>query len=173
MVLGCPSSISLPGRLPFWFFCVRFASSQASLDRPLERRRMRRLPQDLAQAPNTQGGQAVLVASEEQFKVFSPPKMSAKTKFKLTAHEGCRVRKVALATFASVACGDYAETCLACLTNLGDVVVFPVPDACSAHSFSSARGLRCAASSSTQWPVASPSDNLFLHLLVRPLRSLP
>lgn len=53
--------------------------------------------------------------------------MSAKTKFKLTAHEGCRVRKVALATFASVACEDYAETCLACLTNLGDVHVFSVP----------------------------------------------
>ena len=114
---------------------------------------MRRLPQDLAQAPNTQGGPAVLVASEEQFKVFTPPKMSAKTKFKLTAHEGCRVCKVALATFASVACDDYAETCLASLTNLGNVVVFPAPDACSAHSFSSARGLRCTAASSTQWPV--------------------
>lgn len=59
--------------------------------------------------------------------VFTLPKVSAKTKFKLTAHEGCRVRKVALATFASVACEDYAETCLACLTNLGDVHVFSVP----------------------------------------------
>lgn len=59
--------------------------------------------------------------------VFTLPKVSAKTKFKLTAHEGCRVRKVALATFASAACEDYAETCLACLTNLGDVHVFSVP----------------------------------------------
>lgn len=59
--------------------------------------------------------------------VFTLPKVSAKTKFKLTAHEGCRVRKVALATFASVACEDYAETCLACLTNLGDLHVFSVP----------------------------------------------
>ncbi|XP_054564803.1 lethal(2) giant larvae protein homolog 1 isoform X3 [Eptesicus fuscus] len=83
--------------------------------------------QDLAQAPDMQGGHAVLIASEEQFKVFTLPKVSAKTKFKLTAHEGCRVRKVALATFASVACEDYAETCLACLTNLGDVHVFSVP----------------------------------------------
>ncbi|KAM9748742.1 lethal(2) giant larvae protein homolog 1 isoform 7-T7 [Dama dama] len=82
---------------------------------------------DLAQAPDMQGGHAVLIASEEQFKVFTLPKVSAKTKFKLTAHEGCRVRKVALATFASVACEDYAETCLACLTNLGDVHVFSVP----------------------------------------------
>ncbi|XP_025136244.1 lethal(2) giant larvae protein homolog 1 isoform X2 [Bubalus kerabau] len=82
---------------------------------------------DLAQAPDMQGGHAVLIASEEQFKVFTLPKVSAKTKFKLTAHEGCRVRKVALATFASVACEDYSETCLACLTNLGDVHVFSVP----------------------------------------------
>ncbi|XP_040830442.1 lethal(2) giant larvae protein homolog 1 isoform X2 [Ochotona curzoniae] len=82
---------------------------------------------DLAQAPDMQGGHAVLIASEEQFKVFTLPKVSAKTKFKLTAHEGCRVRKVALATFASVACEDYVETCLACLTNLGDVHVFSVP----------------------------------------------
>lgn len=59
--------------------------------------------------------------------MFTLPKVSAKTKFKLTAHEGCRVRKVALATFTSVACEDYAETCLACLTNLGDVHVFSVP----------------------------------------------
>ncbi|XP_006901248.1 PREDICTED: lethal(2) giant larvae protein homolog 1 [Elephantulus edwardii] len=83
--------------------------------------------QDLAQAPDMQGGHAVLIASEEQFKVFTLPKVSAKTKFKLTAHEGCRVRKVALATFTSVACEDYAETCLACLTNLGDVHIFSVP----------------------------------------------
>ncbi|CAO2643423.1 Lethal(2) giant larvae protein homolog 1 [Lemmus lemmus] len=82
---------------------------------------------DLAQAPDMQGGHAVLIASEEQFKVFTLPKVSAKTKFKLTAHEGCRVRKVALATFASVMSEDYAETCLACLTNLGDVHVFSVP----------------------------------------------
>lgn len=82
---------------------------------------------DLAQAPDMQGGHAVLIASEEQFKVFTLPKVSAKTKFKLTAHEGCRVRKVALATFASVACEDYTETGLACLTNLGDVHIFSVP----------------------------------------------
>lgn len=65
--------------------------------------------------------------SSARCQVFTLPKVSAKTKFKLTAHEGCRVRKVALATFASVACEDYAETCLACLTNLGDVHIFSVP----------------------------------------------
>lgn len=67
------------------------------------------------------------LTTSSRCQVFTLPKVSAKTKFKLTAHEGCRVRKVALATFASAACEDYAETCLACLTNLGDVHVFSVP----------------------------------------------
>ncbi|XP_075035324.1 lethal(2) giant larvae protein homolog 1 isoform X2 [Mixophyes fleayi] len=82
---------------------------------------------DLAKAPDMQGTHSVLIASEEQFKVFTLPKVSAKTKFKLTAHEGCRVRKVALANFTSVASDDYSENCLTCLTNLGDIHVFSVP----------------------------------------------
>uniref|UniRef100_A0A670JSU9 LLGL scribble cell polarity complex component 2 n=1 Tax=Podarcis muralis TaxID=64176 RepID=A0A670JSU9_PODMU len=82
---------------------------------------------DLAKAPDLQGSHSVLIASEEQFKVFTLPKVSAKTKFKLTAHEGCRVRKVGLVNFVSAACEDYAENCLACLTNLGDIHVFTVP----------------------------------------------
>lgn len=55
------------------------------------------------------------------------PKVNAKTKFKLTAHEGCRVRKVALSNFTSVASEDYSENALVCLTNLGDIHVFSVP----------------------------------------------
>ncbi|XP_075755883.1 lethal(2) giant larvae protein homolog 1 isoform X4 [Pelodiscus sinensis] len=82
---------------------------------------------DLAKAPDMQGSHSVLIASEEQFKVFMLPKVSAKTKFKLTAHEGCRVRKVALVSFTSLACEDYTENCLACLTNLGDIHIFTVP----------------------------------------------
>ncbi|KAG9467703.1 hypothetical protein GDO78_014447 [Eleutherodactylus coqui] len=82
---------------------------------------------DLAKAPDMQGTHSVLIASEEQFKVFTLPKVSAKTKFKLTAHEGCRVRKVALASFTSLASEDYSENCLTCLTNLGDIHVFSVP----------------------------------------------
>lgn len=82
---------------------------------------------DLAKAPDMQGTHSVLIASEEQFKVFTLPKVSAKTKFKLTAHEGCRVRKVALASFTSTASEDYSENCLTCLTNLGDIHIFSVP----------------------------------------------
>uniref|UniRef100_A0AAR2JG95 Lethal giant larvae homologue 2 domain-containing protein n=1 Tax=Pygocentrus nattereri TaxID=42514 RepID=A0AAR2JG95_PYGNA len=82
---------------------------------------------DLAKAPDMQGSHSVLIASEEQFKVFMLPRVSAKTKFKLTAHEGCRVRKVALVNFSSVASEDYSENGLVCLTNLGDIHVFSIP----------------------------------------------
>lgn len=44
----------------------------------------------------------VLIASEEQFKVFSLPKLTPVTKYKLTAHEGARVRKMAFAMFSCV-----------------------------------------------------------------------
>uniref|UniRef100_A0A672RRN8 LLGL scribble cell polarity complex component 1 n=1 Tax=Sinocyclocheilus grahami TaxID=75366 RepID=A0A672RRN8_SINGR len=82
---------------------------------------------DLAKAPDMQGSHSVLIASEEQFKVFMLPKVSAKTKFKLTAHEGCRVRKVALSNFTSVSSEEYSENALVCLTNLGDIHMFSVP----------------------------------------------
>lgn len=59
--------------------------------------------------------------------VFTLPKVSAKTKFKLTAHEGCRVRKVALVSLASAGSEERLENCLACLTNLGDIHIFTVP----------------------------------------------
>ena len=59
--------------------------------------------------------------------VFSLPKVSAKTKFKLTAHEGCRVRRVALVALSSAVQEDYSEHALVCLTNLGDMHLFNVP----------------------------------------------
>uniref|UniRef100_A0A672YZT9 LLGL scribble cell polarity complex component 1 n=1 Tax=Sphaeramia orbicularis TaxID=375764 RepID=A0A672YZT9_9TELE len=83
--------------------------------------------QDLAIAPDMTNTHSVLIASEEQLKVFSLPKVSAKTKFKLTAHEGCRVRKVALVVFSSTAQEDYSEHTLVCLTNMGDMHLFNIP----------------------------------------------
>uniref|UniRef100_A0A8C5ECN9 Lethal giant larvae homologue 2 domain-containing protein n=1 Tax=Gouania willdenowi TaxID=441366 RepID=A0A8C5ECN9_GOUWI len=83
--------------------------------------------QDLASAPDMTNAHSVLIASEEQLKVFSLPKVSAKTKFKLTAHEGCRVRKVALVIFSSATQEDYNEHTLVCLTNLGDMHLFNMP----------------------------------------------
>lgn len=74
-----------------------------------------------------QGKHTVLTVSEEQFQVFTLSKVSTKSKFKLTAHEGCCVRKVALATLTSMAFKDYTKISLACLTNLGNMHVFSVP----------------------------------------------
>lgn len=112
----------------------------------------------------------VLIASEEQFKVFSLPKLNPITKYKLTAHEGARVRKMAFAIFSCImppslihtnsptrspakpeanntvanadatAAGDalnnsseaqppiHTEVGLLCLTNLGDCLVFSIPE---------------------------------------------
>lgn len=42
----------------------------------------------------------VLIASEEQFKVLSLPHLKPVTKYKLTAREGARVRKMSFATFS-------------------------------------------------------------------------
>uniref|UniRef100_A0A2M3Z2P4 Lethal(2) giant larvae protein n=1 Tax=Anopheles braziliensis TaxID=58242 RepID=A0A2M3Z2P4_9DIPT len=57
----------------------------------------------------------VLIASEEQFKVFSLPQLKPVNKYKLTAHEGARVRRIAFATFmctvpATQAHGSPAKT---------------------------------------------------------------
>lgn len=48
-------------------------------------------------------------------------------KLKLTAHEGCRVRKTSFAKF-STSDNRASETCLLCLTNLGDCLVLSVPE---------------------------------------------
>lgn len=57
--------------------------------------------------------------------MFTVPQLKPVTKLKLTACEGARVRRTVLATFSA---GSHVETCLLCLTNLGDVVVLALPD---------------------------------------------
>ncbi|XP_062976354.1 LLGL scribble cell polarity complex component 2 isoform X2 [Elgaria multicarinata webbii] len=81
---------------------------------------------DLSKSPNMQGSHQLLVVSEEQFKVFTLPKVSSKLKLKLTALEGCRVRKVAVASFASCKT-EHSENDLAVLTNLGDIQIVSLP----------------------------------------------
>ena len=53
----------------------------------------------------------------------SPGGRSSSSAVHLVAQEGCRMHRAALATFASVALQDYADTCLAYLP----VPVFSVP----------------------------------------------
>ncbi|NXH15920.1 L2GL2 protein, partial [Bucco capensis] len=82
---------------------------------------------DLSKSPDMQGSHQLLVVSEEQFKVFTLPKVSSKLKLKLTALEGCRVRKVTVANFGSSKTDDYSENDLAVLTNLGDIQIISLP----------------------------------------------
>ncbi|XP_065419528.1 LLGL scribble cell polarity complex component 2 isoform X4 [Chrysemys picta bellii] len=82
---------------------------------------------DLSKSPDMQGSHQLLVVSEEQFKVFTLPKVSSKLKLKLTALEGCRVRKVTVANFGSCKTDDYSENDLAILTNLGDIQIISLP----------------------------------------------
>lgn len=60
------------------------------------------------------------------WQVFTLPKVSSKLKLKLTALDGCRVRKVSVASFASCKT-DYTENNLAVLTNLGDLQIISLP----------------------------------------------
>lgn len=82
---------------------------------------------DLSKSPDMHGNHMLLVISEEQFKMFTLPKISTKTKLKLTAMEGSRVRKVSVANFSSSRAEDYSENGLLVLTNLGDVQVVSLP----------------------------------------------
>ncbi|XP_063896793.1 lethal(2) giant larvae protein homolog 1-like [Helicoverpa armigera] len=71
------------------------------------------------------GTHRVVITSEEQFKVFTLPSLKPHNKYKLTAHEGARVRRTAFAWFEcpGAAGGLHREWCLLCLTNLGDCLV--------------------------------------------------
>lgn len=80
-----------------------------------------------ARAPDMTGHHQVLICSEEQFKIFSLPYLKPQNKFKLTAHEGSKVRKVGFVNFRSRSDENYSENDLAVLTNTGDVNVFTVP----------------------------------------------
>ncbi|XP_077285749.1 LLGL domain-containing protein l(2)gl isoform X2 [Arctopsyche grandis] len=75
----------------------------------------------------------VIIASEEQFKIFSLPSLKPYGKYKLTAHEGARVRRMAFGNFLCMLSENgktvkHLECCLLCLTNLGDCLILSVPD---------------------------------------------
>jgi len=70
----------------------------------------------------------VLIASEEQFKLFILPTLKPSGKYKLTAHEGARVRRVGFVTFAQKSNPDYTENCFTCLTNQGDLAIHSLPE---------------------------------------------
>ncbi|XP_057332677.1 lethal(2) giant larvae protein homolog 1-like isoform X2 [Microplitis mediator] len=80
--------------------------------------------------PDMTAPHRVVIASEEQFKIFNLPSLKPFCKYKLTAHEGSRVRKTGFAKFTCPIepAGVHEETCLLCLTNLGDCLVLGIPE---------------------------------------------
>eukprot|EP00795_Rhopilema_esculentum_P009139 gene9139-16801_t len=74
------------------------------------------------------GPHSLLICSEEQLKIFALPTLRPKNKEKLTAIDGSRVRRIGM---IKVPAKKEEETvdyhCMACLTNLGDIVVYAVP----------------------------------------------
>ena len=69
----------------------------------------------------------MIICSEEQFKVFQLPTLKPVCKFKLTAVEGARVRRIGYNCYTSRSDPKYAEFCLSCLSNLGDLSVYNLP----------------------------------------------
>lgn len=84
----------------------------------------------VSSGPDMNSPHRVVIASEEQFKIFNLPSLKPFCKYKLTAHEGSRVRKTGFAKFSCSIepTGHHEETCLLCLTNLGECLVLSVPE---------------------------------------------
>lgn len=70
----------------------------------------------------------ILICSEEQLKIFNLPNFKTIHKFKLTAHEGARVRRLDMGKFSHRTNAEQSEYSLLCLTNLGDVNIFSPVD---------------------------------------------
>ncbi|XP_071953547.1 lethal(2) giant larvae protein homolog 1-like isoform X2 [Antedon mediterranea] len=77
--------------------------------------------------PANMAKNSLIICSEEQFKVFSLPKLRPIQKYKLTAMDGAKVRKVAFINFRSIKDDNVSENCVTCLTNLGDLSVLSIP----------------------------------------------
>ncbi|CAH1794883.1 unnamed protein product [Owenia fusiformis] len=69
----------------------------------------------------------VVIVSEEQVKIFTLPNLKPYGKFKLTAHEGSRIRKVGFTSYRSRSDENYAETDISVLTNQGDLNIYTLP----------------------------------------------
>ncbi|XP_033127538.1 LLGL scribble cell polarity complex component 2-like isoform X3 [Anneissia japonica] len=124
--------------------------------------------------PANMAKNSLLICSEEQFKVFSLPKLRPVQKFKLTAVDGAKVRKVAFINFRSIKDDNVSENCVTCLTNLGDLFVLSIPYlrkqcVCSAISKGNVQGISSLAftSKGEGFYLLSPSEFERFSLSVR------
>ena len=92
------------------------------------------------------GSHQVVISGEEQLKIFTLPSLKALHKYKLTAREGSKIRKVGFVGYRSrsgecldisavlsvdeafVSDENYVENDLTVLSNQGDLYVFTVPN---------------------------------------------
>ena len=81
-----------------------------------------------AKAASTVGNQRVLICSEEQFKLFTLPGLKPFSKFKLTAHEGAKARRINLVDFVSKTDDKIVEHCFVVVSNLGEISVHTLSD---------------------------------------------
>lgn len=58
--------------------------------------------------------------------IFTMPALKPEDKWKLTAHEGSRTRRIATCTFRSRSDEQYNEMDIACITNLGQLSVYTI-----------------------------------------------
>jgi len=70
----------------------------------------------------------ILITSEEQFKMFQLPQLKPSGKYKVTAHEGARVRRAKCAGFTSSKDKEHTENCCVWITNQGEISIVSVPD---------------------------------------------
>lgn len=70
----------------------------------------------------------VLICSEEQFKLFNLPTLKPYCKFKLTAHEGAKSRRIHISKFTSRSDPNHSENCIVNVTNQGDLGIFSILD---------------------------------------------
>ncbi|XP_074039294.1 LLGL domain-containing protein l(2)gl isoform X1 [Leptinotarsa decemlineata] len=114
--------IQLKHRAPVIAIAVLDGSNKP-LPEPLE------VEKGVAPLPDTTQAHRVVIASEEQFKIFTLPQLKPFCKYKLTAHEGARVRRMAFANFTcNIENTNHSEVDLLCLTNTGDCLVLTIPD---------------------------------------------
>jgi lethal(2) giant larvae protein len=112
--------IHLKHQAPVVSICV-IDRNAMPLPAPLE------VQHECARPPDMTGGHSVVICSEEQLKTFTLPSLGTRDKFKLTAHEGSKVRRVGYVNFRSRSDGSYMESDIVCLTNTGEVHVYSIP----------------------------------------------
>lgn len=116
--------IQLKHHAPVIFIQIIDSAGNPVLEKPVEEE------SKAGEQPVASGSRLVrvLICSEEQFKLFNLPTLKPYCKFKLTAQEGAKSRRIHIAKFVSRSDANYSEHCLVNVTNQGDLGIFSILD---------------------------------------------